>query len=402
MTGIIESSQNSSRNSRLRLVVYLNYIVQGFALIILAQTVQQLSTLWQASIASTTAVVSAIGIGKLIAYPILGELSDHLNRKKLLMVAAVLYLLFFTILPLTHTVFFAIIITTLAGLGNAALDAVAYPTLLEINHGNSSGNVLIKAMISLGEGILPIVLVAIMNRDMWFGWLYWLATAILLVNLILMATISSDNFYVAKPSKKVAVNTKDATWQWDTTKILFLIYGFSSMWLMIHFTQWITRYFHVVQSFSTVNAHLLMSFYSLGSLVGVGLLFLITNRSWIKKANLLIVTALGTLLGLSVVVLSHDMRSASIGCFIFGISAAGGSLQLGLSQLITRYPKFSGRLTGLYFFFGSIAFFVMPIVTGFFATNHLPSIMSSLLAVAGLNLGIVLFNFYHSRRQNLK
>ena len=34
-----------------------------------------------------------------------------------------------------------------------------------------------------------------------------------------------------------------------------MIYGFSAMWVMIHFTQWVTRYFHIVQSFSTVSSH---------------------------------------------------------------------------------------------------------------------------------------------------
>ncbi|ADG40265.1 MFS transporter [Leuconostoc kimchii] len=382
---------------KVRLVIYLSYIVQGFALIILAQTVQQLSTLWQSSIASATAVVSAIGIGKLIAYPILGELSDHLDRKKLLTIAAMTYILFFTFLPLTHTIFLAVVVTTLAGLANAALDAVAYPTLLEINHGKSSGNVLIKAMISLGEGLLPIILVTLINQNIWFGWLYWLATAILVINLGIMLSIKSDKFYTLKSQVTSKVSQNKSKWQWDITKIIFLIYGFSSMWLMIHFTQWVTRYFHVVQSFTTVNSHLLMSFYSIGSLVGVGLLFLITNQRWIPEATLLVVTAIGTIIGLAVVVSSREMWFASLGCFIFGVSAAGGSLQLGLSQLIAHNSKFAGRLTGLYFFFGSVAFFLMPIVTGLFATKHLASIMSSLFIIAGLNLVIVVFNVFHER-----
>lgn len=382
---------------KVRLVIYLSYIIQGFALIILAQTVQQLSTLWQSSIASTTAVVSAIGIGKLIAYPILGELSDHLERKKLLSIGAMTYILFFTLLPLTHTIFLAIIVTTLAGLANAALDAVAYPTLLEINHGKSSGNVLIKAMISLGEGLLPIILVTMLNQNIWFGWLYWLATAILIVNLGIMLSIKSDKFYTLKSQVMSKVSQNNIKWQWDITKIIFLIYGFSSMWLMIHFTQWVTRYFHVVQSFTTVNSHLLMTFYSIGSLVGVGVLFLITNQRWVREATLLVVTAVGTIIGLAVVVSSREMWLASLGCFIFGISAAGGSLQLGLSQLIGRNSQFAGRLTGLYFFFGSVAFFLMPIITGLFATKHLTSIMSSLFIIAGLNLIIVVFNVFHER-----
>ncbi|CUR62712.1 MFS transporter [Leuconostoc gelidum subsp. gasicomitatum] len=384
---------------KVRLVIYLSYIVQGFALIILAQTVQQLSTLWQSSIASTTAVVSSIGIGKLIAYPILGELSDHLDRKKLLSIAAITYILFFTLLPLTHTIFFAVIVTTLAGLANAALDAVAYPTLLEINHGKSSGNVLIKAMISLGEGLLPIILVTLINQKIWFGWLYWLATAILIVNLSTMLSIKSEKFYTLKNQTTSKVIKNKVKWQWDITKILFLIYGFSSMWLMLHFTQWVTRYFHVVQSFTTVNSHLLMTFYSIGSLVGVGLLFLITNQKWIREARLLVLTAIGTIVGLAVIVSSQEMRLASLGCFIFGISAAGGSLQLGLSQLIAHNSKFSGRLTGLYFFFGSVAFFLMPIVTGLFATKHLANMMTSLFIIAGLNLIIVVFNVFHERNR---
>ncbi len=40
----------------------------------------------------------------------------------------------------------------------------------------------------------------------------------------------------------------------------------------------------------------------------------------------------------------------------------------------------------------------MPIVTGHFAAQHLQGVMLSLLAVAGLNLFIVVFNFYHSRQ----
>ncbi|WP_273713883.1 MFS transporter [Leuconostoc mesenteroides] len=391
-------NKDQRNNISVRIAIYLTYIVQGFALIILAQTVQQLSELWNASIAGTTAVVSAIGIGKLIAYPILGELSDHVDRKKLLMMAMFMYLIFFSILPLTKNIFFAVVITTLAGLANAALDSVAYPTLLEMNHGKSSGNVLIKAMISLGEGILPIILVMLINQHIRFGWLFWVATAILVVNLIIVTSINAAGFYTIRTSKGGKRATNKGTWHWNITKILFMIYGFSAMWVMIHFTQWVTRYFHIVQSFSTVSSHVLMSFYSIGSLMGVGTLFLLTNRGWISEKILLMITAIGTIIGLVIVVLSQETISASFGCFIFGFSAAGGALQLGLSQLIASDPKFSGRLTGLYFFFGSIAFFVMPIVTGHFAAQHLQGVMLSLLAVAGLNLFIVVFNFYHSRQ----
>ncbi len=135
--------------------IYLIYIVQGFALIILAQTIVSLTHIWQTNLADATSVVSAIGIGKLIAYPLLGELADHISRKRLLFSAICTYACFFAFIPLTMAVWQGMILTTLAGIANAELDAVAYPTLLQVHHGKSSGKVLIKAMISLGEGVLP-------------------------------------------------------------------------------------------------------------------------------------------------------------------------------------------------------------------------------------------------------
>lgn len=52
---------------RMQTIVYLMYVVQGFALIILAQTMSALTTIWHTDLAGATAVVSAIGLGKLIA-----------------------------------------------------------------------------------------------------------------------------------------------------------------------------------------------------------------------------------------------------------------------------------------------------------------------------------------------
>ena len=52
---------------RMQVTIYLMYVVQGFALIILAQTMSSLTSIWHTNLAGATAVVSAIGIGKLIA-----------------------------------------------------------------------------------------------------------------------------------------------------------------------------------------------------------------------------------------------------------------------------------------------------------------------------------------------
>ena len=86
---------------RMQVTIYLMYVVQGFALIILAQTMSSFTSIWHTNLAGATAVVSAIGIGKLIAYPFLRELSDRWPRKTLLLLAMAAYGVFFTLVPVS-------------------------------------------------------------------------------------------------------------------------------------------------------------------------------------------------------------------------------------------------------------------------------------------------------------
>lgn len=371
---------------RMQVTIYLMYVVQGFALIILAQTMSSLTSIWHTNLAGATAVVSAIGIGKLIAYPFLGELSDRWPRKTLLLLAMAAYGVFFTLVPVSTQIWQGIVLTSFAGIANAMLDAVAYPTLLALHDGRSSGNVLIKAMISIGEGILPIIIINLNSHQLWFGWVFWVASAILIIAFL--ALIGTQ---IPKVESHSAGAKAASHWQWDVVQFTFLAYGFTAMWLMIHFTQWVTRYFQLVRGFDETSAHLLMTCYSIGSLIGVGLVFLLTGRRLLPEKWLLVVMNSMALLSLIMllVVNTNSIFLISVATVMFGMSAAGGALQLGVGQLIVHNPTFTGRATGWYFFSGSIAALLMPIVTGHFAEQHLAVVMQSLLIVAVINLILV-------------
>ena len=371
---------------RMQVTIYLMYVVQGFALIILAQTMSSLTSIWHTNLAGATAVVSAIGIGKLIAYPFLGELSDRWPRKTLLLLAMAAYGVFFTLVPVSTQIWQGIVLTSFAGIANAMLDAVAYPTLLALHDGRSSGNVLIKAMISIGEGILPIIIIILNSHQLRFGWVFWVASAILIIAFL--ALIGTQ---IPKVESHSAGAKAASDWQWDVVQFTFLAYGFTAMWLMIHFTQWVTRYFQLVRGFDETSAHLLMTCYSIGSLIGVGLVFLLTGRRLLPEKWLLVVMNSMALLSLIMllVVNTNSIFLISVATVMFGMSAAGGALQLGVGQLIAHNPTFTGRATGWYFFSGSIAALLMPIVTGHFAEQHLAVVMQSLLIVAVINLILV-------------
>lgn len=371
---------------RMQVTIYLMYVVQGFALIILAQTMSSFTSIWHTNLAGATAVVSAIGIGKLIAYPFLGELSDRWPRKTLLLLAMAAYGVFFTLVPVSTQIWQGIVLTSFAGIANAMLDAVAYPTLLALHDGRSSGNVLIKAMISIGEGILPIIIINLNSHQLWFGWVFWVASTILIIAFLALIGTQIPKVESHSAGAKTAPH-----WQWDVVQFTFLAYGFTAMWLMIHFTQWVTRYFQLVRGFDETSAHLLMTCYSIGSLIGVGLVFLLTGRRLLPEKWLLVVMNSMALLSLIMllVVNTNSIFLISMATVMFGMSAAGGALQLGVGQLIAHNPTFTGRATGWYFFSGSIAALLMPIVTGHFAEQHLAVVMQSLLIVAVINLILV-------------
>lgn len=371
---------------RMQVTIYLMYVVQGFALIILAQTMSSLTSIWHTNLAGATAVVSAIGIGKLIAYPFLGELSDRWPRKTLLLLAIAAYGVFFTLVPVSTQIWQGIVLTSFAGIANAMLDAVAYPTLLALHDGRSSGNVLIKAMISIGEGILPVIIINLNSHQLWFGWVFWVASAILIIAFLILIGTQIPEVEIHSAGVKTAPH-----WQWDVVQFTFLAYGFTAMWLMIHFTQWVTRYFQLVRGFDETSAHLLMTCYSIGSLIGVGLVFLLTGRRLLPEKWLLVVMNSMALLSLIMllVVNTNSIFLISVATVMFGMSAAGGALQLGVGQLIAHNPTFTGRATGWYFFSGSIAALLMPIVTGHFAEQHMAVVMQSLLIVAVINLILV-------------
>ena len=112
--------------------VYVNYFVHGMGASILAQNSSSLQSLWHTDAAAVLYVISALGIGRFIALPFSGVISDKLGRKKTILIGIAFYIAFFGGILVTPNVQIAFAVALLAGIANSFLDSRCIPAVMEI------------------------------------------------------------------------------------------------------------------------------------------------------------------------------------------------------------------------------------------------------------------------------
>ncbi|MFR0583390.1 MFS transporter [Limosilactobacillus mucosae] len=382
---IAKNQVNTVAKQRLSVSLYLNYLIHGMGMIILAQNMNSLGAAWHQPIKIVSFVISGIGIGRLISYLITGFLSDKISRKFFVEVGMFCYAAFALGMPLTKNIGLAYAFAILAGVANSSLDAGTYTTFVEMNGGNGAYTILIKAFVSVGEFILPILVTILANQGMWFGWSFMAMVTLLIINFCLILPLK---FPVANQANGDAVHEQDAKINGTAKKIMtgaLIVYGYSSMALMIWFTQWITMFAQQTLHMSNGAAHFLLSLYSIGSITGVLVLFALLGHN-VKESHLLLVVNMIALVSLLVIMQSEQSLLMQIASFTFGLSAASGIMQTGLTIFMKLYPTHRGMITGVFYFFGSIASFTVPIITGMLSDINMAAVMAGDLVMAGIGI----------------
>ena len=326
----------------------------------------------------------------MIAYLIMGYISDHFSRKLTLLMGMSSYLLFFLGMPLSHSLVIAYVFAIFAGIGNSALDSATYPLFTELNAKSSSDNILIKAFISVGEFSLPLVVVFLNAHHLWFGISFLLPAIIIILNLINIITLKFPNVrHTEKVQAEHRIHLSKIKKVVVTSALL--VYGYTSMAIMTWFTTWITHFASSIK-FAGWLSHVLLSSYSVGSIVGVITSFLLIRHFHVRNAWFLLSNIIGTL-ALVVIIISRVPMISLMGSAIFGFCIAGGLMQIALNILLAIFPKNTGIFTAIYFIFGSIAAFTIPIITGkllsFGAVNILDG--DVIVGLVGIVSAIIIF-----------
>ena len=149
------------------LILYLNYFIHGVGCSILGQAVikEALATAWGVEAMAITAISAALGLGRLIALPFAGPLSDKLGRRISTAIGSASYAIYLVGLALAfnagtnggYTI--AYVCAIVGGIANSFLDTGIYPAVSEIIYkAPGVATMGIKFFIAIAQMMLPFVL----------------------------------------------------------------------------------------------------------------------------------------------------------------------------------------------------------------------------------------------------
>ena len=342
------------------LILYLNYFIHGVGCSILGQAVikEALAASWGVQVMAITAISAALGLGRLIALPFAGPLSDKLGRRISTAIGSGSYAIYLIGLALafnagTHGGYqIAYICAIIGGIANSFLDTGIYPAVSEIIYkAPGVATMGIKFFIAIAQMLLPFVLgmtVATTAAGLTsYNTLFFGCGIIYIVLLVLVMIFPLPDSDAKAEGKKEGLIASLKHTHFSVESIAMIIIGFTCTGT---FQLWL----NCAQNFAKENVgwadpSVMQSYYSAGTMIA------------------LIVTALLT--------------------FIIGWAGAGGLLQIVTSVCNMLFPKIKGTVTALVMIASSLCNYT--ILTA--ASKMQPSqvmVMNIVLTAIGVVLGL--------------
>lgn len=367
--------------------LFINYIIQGMAAIIISLQMTPLATQYDSSIKQITLIISAIGLGRILVLYLSGYLSDRFGRKKIIVIGMICYLVFFAGVLLSHSIKAALFFALFAGFANAFLDTGTYPAIAEIfpEHAGSIG-VINKAFISIGQFLLPFMITFFDKNNLYFGYSFIVCIVIVLLNLLVIIsskfpqTESYDSLFVEERCQKFKSKPNIRV---EGTALFTL--GFTIVTIFNIIAWWIPEYGTQVGGMNSESAIKLVSLYSLGSFISV---FITASLSRRFKCNTKIIlhASIATVLSLLTMILIPNKFTIICGTLGIGIFAAGGIWQLSLAVMLELFPLCKGKVTSIYTLATSISVMIMPYISGIIAEFSIQSLMIFNLIISLISL----------------
>lgn len=381
--------------------LYLNYLVHGMGVILMSLNMSSLEQQWQTNAAGVSIVISSLGIGRLSVLLVAGMLSDRYGRRPFIIFGMICYLIFFFGIINTHSIVIAYAFGFLAGMANSFLDAGTYPSLMEaFPRSPGTANILIKAFVSSGQFLLPMVISLLVWAELWFGWSFLLAAGIMAVNGIFLfrcrfpAHPGPKHSIMPSSSLQEPIQPKHGCSLLDLGS--YTLYGYISMATFYLVSQWLAQYGQFVAGMQYTLSIKLLSIYTCGSLLCVFITAPLARKAG-RATSLLMLYTFISFVALLAVCLHPTTWVVITFAFVIGFSSAGGVVQIGLTLMAARFPQAKGKATGIYYSAGSIATFTIPLITARLSETSIAHIMWFDAGIAAFGFLLALFIGYRSR-----
>lgn len=382
--------------------LYFNYLIHGMAIVILAQNMLALSRTWHVDMAGVSLVISSLGIGRLLVLYLAGTLSDRWGRRIFVKIGIVTYFCFFVGILISPNIYVAYFFGILAGMANSFLDSGTYPALMELypQH-QATANIMIKAFASIGELILPLLVAVIESAHLWYGWSFVVCAIGMALSFLAVRNrqFAAPGATATTPNEAVAPTAAMTAGHKTVLGVVLTLFGYTSMATFYLISQWLTEYGHQVVQLTLAHSRLLVSIYSVGSILGVIMTAVLVER-WIKPTWFMLLDTVISMLALSLMAIWPSLIAMQIGAFLVGCFAAGGVMQIGLTLMGNIFPQSKGKVTGIYYTASGLASFTIPVITAVIAQRSIRDLMwfDVLLAGMGVICSLIAVRSYHPEK----
>ena len=346
------------------LALYITYFVLGIAATIMGQYKQDFAALWGASkladgsfdVSSVVAVIAAIGLGRLVAFPIAGPLSDRLGRRLSALVGCALYFIFFAAVCYTHNYVLAYILGIVSGAANGFLDVSITPSCMEIfKEKGTIANIFTKLAISIAQFLLPFAIGFVAARNLPFHTIFIATAVIIIADGIFLCFLPFPPF-----ERAVKGDKKKEKMQFTPAAIVLVCLGFTTS---TTFMLWMNCNQELGKLYGLQDPAMIQSFYSVGIVCALFVSAALLSRK-VEPAKILIVYPCIAFLTLGVIYFVQTPFICLAGGFLLGFFAAGGVLQLVTAVANEMFPKNRGVITSIVMIASSVANYLVISVAG--------------------------------------
>ena len=367
-------------------ILYLNYFIHGIGCSVLGQVAvkETLVSQWGISdIGKVTMVAAALGLGRLIALPFAGPLSDKLGRRIASLIGILSYIIFFLGLAMSPNMTVAYIAAILGGIANSFLDTGVIPACVEILEPRSSmATMLTKFSMSCAQLLLPFMIGAIVAANLSLNiLLYVCGVAIFVIGILVLFIPLPEMKKVSKEKTSLIQDIKNANFSLKSFALILIGFtGTATFQLWLNCAQDFAKEYAGIQ-----DPSIMQTYYSAGTMLALIVTAFLTRK--IKDVRFIVAYPVICLVTMIVVLVSPSQATMTAGAFLIGWAGAGGLLQIATSVCNMLFPKIKGTVTALVMIASSLCNYT--ILTA--ASKMQPSqvmIMNIVLTAVGVVLGL--------------